>query len=92
MDQESNRRAIWDWFKFVVLVAVLAIVVRSFVLESFEVEGVSMLPTLHTGERVLVNKLIFDVEQPKTGEIIVFHSPVRKNQDWIKRVIGVPGD
>lgn len=51
-----------------------------------------MLPTLQNGERVLVNKVIYDIERPQTGQIVVFQSPVVPSQDWIKRVIGVPGD
>lgn len=76
----------------VVLALALAFIIRTFVIESFQVSGWSMFPTLQNGERVLVNKLIYDVQAPQTGQIIVFHSPVVKNEDWIKRVIGTPGD
>ncbi|CAB1129082.1 Signal peptidase I [Candidatus Hydrogenisulfobacillus filiaventi] len=71
---------------------VLALLIRTFLFESFQVEGVSMRPTLHTGERVLVNKVIYDFEKPRVGQIVVFRSPVIPSQDWIKRIIGVPGD
>lgn len=75
-----------------VIALVLAFLIRTFVFESFQVQGYSMLPTLHNNDRVLVNKLAFKLGKPKTGEIIVFRSPVVPSQDWIKRVIGVPGD
>ncbi|WP_053958677.1 signal peptidase I [Sulfobacillus thermosulfidooxidans] len=88
----QRRRGYLEFIETVILAVVLAFLIRTFVFESYQVEGISMLPTLHTGERVLVNKLIYDFEPPKTGQIIVFRSPVIKSQDWIKRVIGVPGD
>jgi signal peptidase I len=76
-----------------ILIAIaVALGVRTFVAESFVVQGYSMLPTLHNGDRVLVNKLAFVAHGPRTGEIIVFQSPEIPSQDWIKRVIGVPGD
>lgn len=84
----SAREIVW-----VLLIAlILAFLIRTFVLESFEVSGKSMNPTLHNGNRVLVNKLAFKLGKPTTGEIIVFKSPLIPSQDWIKRVIGVPGD
>ncbi|MCL5972723.1 MAG: signal peptidase I [Firmicutes bacterium] len=89
MSQRSGWREI---IETVVLAFVLAFLIRTFVFESFQVQGTSMLPTLKNNERVLVNKLIYDFETPKTGQIVVFKSPVNKSQDWIKRVIGVPGD
>ncbi|AUW94543.1 signal peptidase I [Sulfobacillus sp. hq2] len=89
---KERRKGYWEVIETIVIAVVLAFLIRTFVFESYEVEGISMLPTLHTGERVLVNKLIYDFETPKTGQIIVFRSPVIKSQDWIKRVIGVPGD
>lgn len=75
-----------------VLALLLAFVIRTFVFESYQVKGTSMLPTIHNGDRVLVNKLAFRLGKPVTGEIVVFKSPVNPSQDWIKRVIGVPGD
>lgn len=87
------QRPLWrEVLQTVVLAFVLALLIRTFVLESFQVKGHSMLPTLTTGDRVLVDKLLYRIEGPHTGEIVVFQSPVKKNQIWIKRVIGVPGD
>lgn len=78
---------------FTILVAIaLALAIRTFLVESFSVDGFSMLPTLHNGDRVIVNKLAFVWGKPRTGEIVVFRSPEIPGQDWIKRVIGVPGD
>ncbi len=86
-------RPVWlDVLQTLVLSLVLAFLIRTFVIESFQVSGYSMMPTLHNNDRVLVDKLLYQIEGPHTGEVIVFRSPVVKSEDWIKRVIGVPGD
>jgi signal peptidase I len=56
------------------------------------VDGYSMEPTLHSGEFVIVNKLAYRVGSPQIGDVIVFHFPRDIEQEYIKRVIGLPGD
>jgi signal peptidase I len=56
------------------------------------VDGYSMEPTLHSGEFVIVNKLTYRLGPPQTGDVIVFHFPRDTEQEYIKRVIGLPGD
>ena len=56
------------------------------------VDGSSMEPTLHSGAYVLVNKLSYRLGQPTYGDIIVFYYPRDPGQEYIKRVIGLPGD
>lgn len=56
------------------------------------VDGSSMEPTLHTGEFVIVNKLTYKLGKPEIGDVIVFHFPKDPEQEYIKRVIGLPGD
>lgn len=56
------------------------------------VDGASMEPTLINGELVIVNKLAYRLGEPARGDIIVFHFPVDPTQEFIKRVIGLPGD
>lgn len=58
----------------------------------YRVDGHSMLPTLHHGEYLIVNKLSYVFDEPERGDIIVLHVAVDQNRDYIKRVIGVPGD
>lgn len=89
----SPKRSVTRELLVLIVVAlVLAFLIRTFVFESYQVEGTSMLNTVHNGDRVLVSKLAFRLGQPHTGEVIVFKSPVSPGQDWIKRVIGVPGE
>ncbi len=56
------------------------------------VDGASMEPTLQSGEFVIVNKLAYVLGEPKIGDVIVFHFPRDPDQEYIKRVIGLPGD
>ena len=56
------------------------------------VDGHSMHPTLENNEYILVNKISFRSKLPEQGDIIVFHFPINPEQDFIKRVIGLPGD
>ena len=56
------------------------------------VDGASMEPTLATGEYVVVNRLSYRLGTPQRGDIIVFHPPLAPQEEYIKRVIGLPGD
>lgn len=58
----------------------------------FRIEGHSMDPTLHEGQYLLINKFIYRLEEPQRGDIIVLHFPGDRRRDFIKRVIGLPGD
>jgi signal peptidase I len=76
---------------------VVAILVRTFVLQTYYVPSPSMENTLMINDRVLVNKLAYDFRDPHRGEVIVFTSPVAWRQQpnetvFVKRVIGTPGD
>ena len=66
--------------------------VRPFVMEAFWIPSGSMIPTLEVGDRVLVNKFIYRFSDPNRGDIIVFESVDKTNEDLIKRVVGLPGD
>lgn len=56
------------------------------------VDGTSMEPTLHNGELILVNKLAYRFSQPTRGDVIVFYFPRDPEQEYIKRLVGLPGD
>ncbi len=73
------------------LALVIFLIVRVGI-QNFSVNGTSMLPTLHTGNLVLVNKIDYHLESPQRGDVIVFRFPLNPSQDFIKRVIGVPGN
>lgn len=80
-----------EWLKAIVIAVALVLVIRWLFFAPFIVDGPSMQPNFHTGERIIVNKIIYDIRDPKFGEVVVFHVPA-EGRDFIKRVIGVPGD
>ncbi|CDN43598.1 MULTISPECIES: signal peptidase I [Paenibacillus] len=85
------RKEVFEWVKALAIAAILVWLIRWFLFAPFAVDGPSMQPNFHTGERLIVNKIIFDIRQPHRGEVVVFHVP-QEGRDFIKRVIALPGD
>lgn len=84
--EKEKRGRRWPWFVAVCVVAML----RLFVFSNYVVEGKSMMPTLESGNLLIVNKLSYDIGPIRRFDIIVFHA--NKKEDYVKRVIGLPGD
>ncbi|MGE0542493.1 MAG: signal peptidase I [Dehalococcoidia bacterium] len=74
----------------VLVVALLLFAGTRTIVQGREIRGPSMLPTYHTGQRLFVTRYLFD--DPSRGDVIVFHPSSSADDDYIKRVIGVPGD
>ena len=81
-----------DWIVSIATAVVLALIIRTFIVELYLVDGPSMRPTLQSAERLVVNKFIYRFREPQRGEILVFQYPRDTRRDFIKRVIAVPGD
>src|SRR5262249_39636419 len=71
---------------------VLALVMREFVVQAFKIPSSSMETTLLVGDHILVNKFLYYFTSPRRQDIIVFQYPWGEDRDFIKRVIGLPGD
>ncbi|MTI14115.1 signal peptidase I [Sansalvadorimonas verongulae] len=102
---DLKREPVWvESSKSVFPVLLLVLVLRSFLYEPFQIPSGSMLPTLEVGDFILVNKhsyglrlpvvgtKIFSVNDPQRGDVMVFKEPANPNINFIKRVIGLPGD
>jgi len=90
-------KELWSWVKSLALALILALVIRQFVLAFYVVDGNSMLPTLHNGELVAVNKLAYRVKSPQHGDVVVFATQggdlgLQDDRVFIKRIIALPGD
>lgn len=93
-----------EYAEAIVIAVILALFVRTFVVQAFKIPSGSMEPTLLVGDHILVSKFIYGVKipfthiklfslsQPKIGDVIVFIYPVDPSKDFIKRVIAVEGD
>ena len=75
-----------------IILAVVIFLLLQATMQSFIVIGSSMKPDLHDGQRVLINKIVYAFHEPERGDVIVFKSPNRQQEDYIKRVIASPGD
>lgn len=97
-EPEPRKGSFWRELPILLAIAVVvALLVRTFALQSFWIPSGSMENTLQRGDRVLVNKLIYDFRDPERGEVIVFKAPQSwrgspGDEDFIKRVIAVGGD
>ena len=99
--EHESRTTLWTearlLFRDLIFALMIAALVLVFIVQPVKVEGTSMLPRLHDGERIFVNKLIYYDEYgwaPKIerGDIVVFWYPEDPSKSYIKRVIGLPGD
>ena len=87
--------AIWvllrELVETIVLSLIIFLLIRQ-VIQNYRIESHSMQPNFYEGQFILVNKLAFKLGEPERGEVIFFHNPNNVEEDYIKRVIGLPGD
>ena len=79
-----------DWIVPIVIAVILAILINRFLIFKVKIPSESMVPTLNVGDRLFVTR-VYNPENLKRGDIVVFYSE-EKNEDMIKRLIGLPGD
>lgn len=103
-DEEPHEPYLVDLSRSFFPVLAVVLVLRSFVVEPFQIPSGSMLPTLEVGDFILVNKFayglrlpvagtkILDIDDPERGDVMVFKFPEDGRTNYIKRVVGVPGD
>jgi signal peptidase I len=89
-EEKKKKNETWEWVKALLIAFGLAAIIRVFLFTPIVVDGVSMMPTLENGDRMIVNKIGYTISEPHRFDIVVFHAPEEK--DYIKRVIGLPGD
>ncbi len=102
----SNKKksTLREYIEAFAVAIVLALFIRTFVVQAFKIPSGSMLPTLQIGDHLLVNKFIYGIKvpftgttvipitTPKHGDVVVFRYPKDRSIDYIKRVVGTPGD
>lgn len=102
--QAKKKSGLRENIEAILVAIVLAMFIRTFVVQAFKIPSGSMKETLQIGDHILVNKFIYGVKlpfvdktiipikEPKRGDIVVFKFPLDPDKDFIKRVIGVAGD
>ncbi|MBI4022750.1 signal peptidase I [Candidatus Berkelbacteria bacterium] len=88
----KNPESAYETLRTIVLVLIAALAVRAFVAQPFVVQGRSMEPSLQNQDYLVVDKLSYRLGEPNRGDIVVFRSPEDPSQNYIKRVIGLPGE
>ncbi len=100
----SGKRILKDYVEPILMAVLIALFVRTFIIQAFKIPSGSMEPTLLVGDYLLVNKFIygiripytetklFEFKKPKRGDVIVFVFPLDPSKDFIKRVIGTEGE
>jgi len=106
--QEISRRSapsrVREYTEAIAIAVVLALVIRHFIVQAYRIPSGSMLETLQIGDHLLVNKFLYgtiipftdkrvmEVRPPRRGDVVVFKYPEDETKDFIKRVVGLPGD
>lgn len=101
---EPQEPVVVDYARAFFPILAVVLVLRSFIAEPFRIPSTSMMPTLLVGDFILVNKFAYGLRlpvnnhkvvaigEPARGDVVVFRPPQYPDQDWIKRVVGLPGD
>lgn len=84
------KKEIFEWIVAIVVAVVCVLLIQKFLFATYTVSGDSMYPTLKNGEKVIVNKIGYTIGEIDNGDVVVFHA--NANDDYVKRVIGKPGD
>jgi signal peptidase I len=99
-----KKAALRENIEAILVAIVIALFIRTFVVQAFKIPSGSMKQTLQIGDHILVNKFIYGIKipylrktivplkKPRRGDIVVFKYPVDPDKDFIKRVVGIPGD
>lgn len=89
---QSLGEFVWEILQTLILAGLLIVLFRTFVFQNYVVEGNSMLPTLLPEERLIVGRINYLLGEPQRGDVIVFQFPQDPTRDFVKRIIGLPGE
>ena len=104
IESKKVKSTFREYTEAILMALLLALFIRTFIVQAFKIPSGSMIPTLQIGDHILVNKLAYGIRlplwgryvahfnQPKRGDVVVFIFPEDRTKDFIKRVIGTAGD
>jgi len=87
-----KKSVVREYVEAILIAILLALLIRTFVVQAFKIPSGSMIPTLLVGDHILVNKFVYRFRDPARGDIVVFKYPVEEHRDFIKRIVGVGGE
>jgi len=83
---------IWEIAEILIVALAIVLPIRTFVVQPFFVNGMSMEPNFYSNEYLLIDEISYRFREPQRGEVIVFRYPLAKKLYYIKRIIGLPGE
>lgn len=89
MNEEIKKEGL-EWLKALGIGIIIFAFIRAFFFSNYEVEGESMMPTLQDGNKLVVNKIGYQIGDLNRFDVIVFHA--NEKEDYVKRIVGLPGD
>lgn len=104
MIKKRFKSEIREWAESIIIALILALLIRTFVIQAFKIPSGSMIPTFEIGDRIFVSKFIYGAKipftdirlpalrQPQRGDIIVFVSPEAPKKDFVKRLVALEGE
>jgi len=81
-----------DFVETVVIALAIFVIAYLFLFQPHQVRGTSMYPNFHDADYILTDKISYRLNQPKRGDVVIFIAPTNEDYDYIKRIIGIPGD
>jgi signal peptidase I len=102
--KERVKTEIREWAKSIVIALILALLIRTFIIQAFKIPSGSMIPTFEIGDRIFVSKFIYGarlpftnirlpgLREPRRGDVIVFVSPETPKKDFVKRLVALEGE
>ncbi|MBC8262619.1 MAG: signal peptidase I [Anaerolineales bacterium] len=91
-DQRQREKSILREMMETAILIMLVFFVTRILIQNFRIEGISMEPNFHDEQYLIINKLAYYLHPPERGDVVVFHYPKNPSRDFIKRVIGLPGE
>jgi signal peptidase I len=96
MEEESVGKKIWlfflDFVETIVIALAIFVVTYRFLFQPHQVKGNSMYDNFYSGEYLLTDKISYRFKEPQYGDVVVFKAPKNEDYDYIKRLVGMPGD
>lgn len=89
---ERILHALWETAKTLGVIALVAVIIRAFLIQPFLVQGESMDPNLQDGNYLLISQISYTLGSPRRGDIVVFKAPPEPDTNYVKRIIGLPGE
>ncbi len=91
-EESKVGRSTWNWLRESVISLGISIFIIIFLYQPVKVDGTSMMPGLADHERIFINKFVYRFEAIERGDVVVFRYPGDPSKNYIKRIVGVPGD